>query len=137
MRGLAFWSFLFVPSTVAADVFPFSTPSRNIECSVGLSAASADISCTIFEKGGPEARPRPSGCAGPWGHHFSMVERGPVTMACGGPGRKNSASYVDIADYGVTGTFGDITCLSQRSGFECRNADGHGFFLSRARQAVY
>lgn len=137
MRGLALTSLLFFPSSGLADVFPFSTPSRNIECSVGLSETASDIACTIFEKGGPEARPRPSGCSGPWGHHFSMVERGPVTMKCGGPGRKNNAKYVDIAEYGVTGRFGGITCLSQKNGFECRNSDGHGFFLSRARQTVY
>ncbi|MFN3722847.1 MAG: DUF6636 domain-containing protein [Paracoccaceae bacterium] len=136
MRAIVVFVLLLLPTPGRADVFQFSTPTRNIECSVGLEASSADIRCTIHEKNGADPRPRPADCAAPWGHHFWLDERGPVTMACGGPGRKNSASYVDIADYGVTGRFGGITCLSQRTGFQCRNADGHGFFLSRAKRTV-
>lgn len=120
-----------------ADVFPFSTPSRNIDCSVGQDEVSADIFCTIHERNGPPALPRPATCLAPWGHHFTLLERGPVQMGCGGPGARNTASYVEIAPYGQTGQFGLITCLSQKTGFECRNADGHGFFLSRARQSVF
>ncbi len=120
-----------------ADVFMFSTPSRNIDCSVGLGEVSADITCTIHERNSPPALPQPSTCLAPWGHHFTLLERGPVQMGCGGPGVRNTATYVEIAPYGEVGQFGLITCLSQKTGFECRNADGHGFFLSRARQSVF
>ena len=41
------------------------------------------------------------------------------------------------APYGETGHFGQIVCTSSRQGLECRNADKHGFFLSRARQSVF
>lgn len=139
MKSLALiLSSYFVLSTAAlADVFPFSTPSRNIECTVGLGETSADIMCTIHERNGPPAMPQPAHCAGPWGHHFTLLERGFVQMTCGGPGSKNTASNVELAPYGETGRFGDITCLSERTGFQCRNADGHGFFLSRASQYVF
>lgn len=120
-----------------ADVFVFSTPSRNIECSVGLGELTADIMCTIHERNGPTAAPQPAHCPGPWGHRFTLLERGPVQMDCGGPGAGNTAAFVEIAPYGETGQFGLITCLSQRTGFECRNGDGHGFFLSRARQNIF
>nr|WP_297971004.1 DUF6636 domain-containing protein [uncultured Amaricoccus sp.] len=39
--------------------------------------------------------------------------------------------------YGRALDFRDIFCQSSRNGLECRNADGHGFFLSRARQSVF
>ena len=55
-------------------------------------------------------------------------------MRCGPPG---GAPGGDVAQYGQTGRFGGITCLSSQQGFECRNADGHGFFLSRKRQSVF
>ncbi|MFN4129111.1 MAG: DUF6636 domain-containing protein [Paracoccaceae bacterium] len=137
MRALVLTSALLLPTTGTADVFGFSTPTRNIECSVGLSEDSADIRCTIHEKNGADPRPRPASCTGPWGHQFWLDERGPVTMVCGGPGTKNTARHIDIAEYGVTGRFRDITCLSERTGFQCRNADGHGFFLSRAKRVVH
>jgi hypothetical protein len=56
-------------------------------------------------------------------------------MRCA-PLSRSKAGF-DRADYGVTGAFGDITCHSARTGFECRNAEGRGFFLSRARQSVF
>lgn len=129
--------FLLASIPAHADVFPFKTPSGNIECSVGIGRDSADIICEIHQRQDPPAAPRPAGCTGPWGHHFELLERGPVRMRCGAPGSKSTAPGVDIAEYGQTGQFGDITCLSQRTGFECRNADGHGFFLSRRRQSVF
>lgn len=122
-------------SPALGDVFGFQTPSGNIACSVGMEADSADIECVIHEKNGPPAAPRPAGCKGPWGHRFTMTERGPVKMACGGPGQK--VDWGDVAPYGDTGKFGAITCLSSQAGFQCRNGDGHGFFLSRAKQSVF
>lgn len=120
-----------------ADVTPYKTPSGNIECYVGTGEGPPDIACTIFGRSGPPATPRPAGCKGTWGHRFSMGERGVVTPECGGPGPRNTALGVEIAPYGATGKFGRIVCHSSKSGFECRNADGHGFFLSRQRQTVF
>lgn len=136
MRAYALACCLLIPATGSADVFGFSTPSRNIECSVGLEANSADIRCTIHDKTGPDPRPRPADCLAPWGHHFQLDERGPVRMQCGAPGPKNTARHIDIAEYGVTGSFGAITCLSDSTGFQCSNADGHGFFLSRSTRVI-
>ncbi|WP_299774935.1 DUF6636 domain-containing protein [uncultured Tateyamaria sp.] len=119
-----------------ADVWSFETPSENIQCSVGQEVNFSDIYCTIIERGGPLAYPRPSGCtASGWGHIFLMGNRGPVSMDCRPLDRNRDAQ--SQADYGVTATFGGITCTSERTGLTCRNEDGHGFFLSRRSQQVF
>ena len=118
-----------------ADVFNFATPSDNIHCTVGLEPGSADIECTIFQRQGPDAYPRPADCQYSWGHVFILTDRGPPQMACGPlPGKFPAQG---VAPYGETGTFNLITCLSERTGLTCRNADGHGFFLSRRQQSVF
>lgn len=118
-----------------ADVFTFETPSGNIDCVVGVGRDSSDITCTIHERSGPPARPRPSTCRGTWGHSFEMFDRGPVRMLCDGPLRNGSAQ--EIAPYGVIGSPGGFRCSSERTGLTCRNDDGHGFFLSRRVQQVF
>ncbi|WP_422074657.1 DUF6636 domain-containing protein [Tranquillimonas rosea] len=119
----------------AADVWTFETPSENIQCVVGMSHDSSDLECTIIERHGPPAAARPAGCTSDWGHTFLMYDRGPVRMSCV-PLNAGRGGF-DRADYGVTGEFGGFTCHSSREGLECRNLDGHGFFLSRARQTVF
>lgn len=123
-------------SASLADVTPFKTPSGNIECTIGEDVYGVDLRCVIFNWSGPPAAPQPAGCAGPWGHIFVLLDRGPVRMECGGPGQPNTAPGVDVAGYGQRGTWGGISCLSSERGLECSNADGRGFFLSRARQTI-
>lgn len=118
-----------------ADVWTFETPSRNIQCSVGEDRDGSDIECTIIERSGPPARPKPASCRSGWGHTFVMLDRGTVEMVCGPLSRARSGQ--DTAEYGVTGRFGGFTCHSSTRGLDCRNLDGHGFFLSRARQSVW
>ena len=118
-----------------ADVFTFETPSENIQCSVGLERGFSDIMCTIINRQGPTALPRPAGCNSDWGHDFAMNNRGPVRMTCG-PLNRNKDGF-DRAEYGVTGRFGGFVCQSERTGLTCTNEDGHGFFLSRRSQKVF
>lgn len=120
----------------AADVMPMRMPSGNIHCAVGLERDYADVICEIHDRAGAPARPRPAGCSGAWGHIFDLRERGPVAMECGAPGPRNDSPGVFVFDYGRTERFGAITCSSSERGLTCRNADGHGFSLSRARQTV-
>jgi hypothetical protein len=135
MRLLALFA-LVAATPALADVEMFRMPSGNVECSIGSGEAPSDIDCVIFERTGAPAAPRPAGCDGPWGHRFLMRERGPVRLECGAPGGPVLGSTHDFA-YGRTGEVSGISCLSSREGLECRNADGHGFFLSRARQSVF
>ena len=119
----------------AADVWTFETPSENIQCSVGEGPTSSDIRCTIIERSGQPAAPRPEWCVSDWGHTFLMNDRGFVSMECA-PLNRNRDGF-DRADYGVTGQFGGFVCTSATTGLTCRNLDGHGFFLSRAVQQVF
>ena len=119
-----------------ADVWSFATPSKNIECWVGESFDGSDLHCTIFQKSSGAPAPRPAGCTAAWGHTFQMDERGFVQMTCENIASQGRGAQ-SVAEYGVTGRFGGFTCFSSRQGLECRNLDGHGFFLSRARQSVF
>ncbi|WP_282045942.1 peptidoglycan-binding protein [Roseibium album] len=123
-----------------ADVWTFETPSENIQCTVGEGfdeneQAQSDITCTIIDRSGPPALPRPNDCASGWGHVFSMRNRGPVQMECGAPSQDRGGS--SRAEYGVTGEFVGITCHSSRQGLTCTNRDGNGFSLAKRRQAVF
>lgn len=118
-----------------ADVFMFETPSGNIQCTVGVEVNHADISCDIVQRSGPPAAPRPANCGAAWGHTFTMLQRGPVQMECAFPPRDFEIS--EKARYGVTGSWGGLSCRSETTGLTCRNADGHGFFLSRRAQQVF
>ncbi len=121
---------------VRAEVWTFETPSENIQCTVGEEAGiESDITCTIIEKSGSFALPRPNGCNADWGHTFSMREKGPVEILC----TKTSTSRdgYSRADYGVTGEFGGFRCESMTKGLKCTNRDGNGFFLSRKLQRVF
>ena len=69
--------------------------------------------------------------------HFSMTERGKVRMKCDKPGESNTAPGVASAPYGQSGEFSGIVCQPSRKGLESKNADGHGFFLSRKRQSIF
>lgn len=125
------------PTPALADIFGFETPSGNIDCSVGIGEGPTDIMCTIYDRQGPPALPKPASCKGIWGHDFQMRSRGRVEMTCRTQPLKNIAAY-EQAPYGVKSGFDpDLVCTSSKQGLDCRNADGHGFFLSRARQTVY
>ena len=118
-----------------ADGFGFQTPSGNIFCN-GFVSGGGGISCSIVQRNpGPPALPRPANCAASWGHTFSLNARGPAMMLCDRqPSRVN---YTDVAPYGVSAQFGDITCFSERTGLTCTNPQGHGIFLSRRLQQAY
>ncbi|WP_346910724.1 peptidoglycan-binding domain-containing protein [uncultured Roseibium sp.] len=131
-----FLSALGLPATSAlADVWTFETPSKNIQCTVGEGVGlQSDITCTIIDRSGPDALPRPTTCNSDWGHTFSMRERGPVEILCQETDR--SKGGFDVANYGVTGNFGGFTCHSSTQGLKCTNRDGNGFFLSRRQQTI-
>ncbi|NVO55082.1 hypothetical protein HW561_04665 [Rhodobacteraceae bacterium B1Z28] len=135
MFRLLIGAIILCASPAFSDVWTFETPSENIQCSVGEELEFSDIRCTIIEKNGPPALPRPSSCHADWGHDFVMSNTGIVQMLCA-PLSRNRDGY-DRAEYGVTGKFGGFLCNSSKKGLECKNEDGHGFFLSRAVQRVF
>lgn len=133
MKAFAALCLLVWPATALADGYGFMTPSGNIFCNGAVEVS--EISCTLAERSGPPALPRPASCTATWGHSYTLQATGGVTMVCSGP--PSRVNYTDIAPYGVTGRFGAITCQSESSGLTCVNASGHGFSLSRGRQQVF
>ena len=119
---------------VLADGFGFMTPSGNIHCNGQVSGGGV-VDCTIVSRSGEFALPKPASCAGVWGHEFTLEGSGSATMKCGGA--PEGVDYSDIADYGASADFGDITCTSERAGLSCSNKTGRGFFLSRRKQEVW
>ncbi|APZ52973.1 DUF6636 domain-containing protein [Salipiger abyssi] len=131
LRPIAFLVLAGLAAPVAADVSPFRTPSDNIRCWIGTGAGAPDLSCEIVEINGTPNVARPASCSGPWGHKYVLLSRGPARLECGAPIKGASPSGVDVAPYGVSSDWGGISCLSERTGLRCQNADGHGFLLSR------
>lgn len=126
-----------LPTDALADVWTFETPSENIQCVVGQGDDDdfSDITCTIINRSGAFASPKPANCNQDWGHTFFMYGRGPVEPLCEKLDR--SKEGFSRAEYGVTGNFGGFTCQSSKSGFKCTNLDGNGFFLSRKQQSLF
>ncbi|MWD28300.1 hypothetical protein E0K89_012510 [Aquicoccus sp. SCR17] len=120
-------------SAAQADGYGFRTPSGNIYCNGSIEGG--EIGCSIVERSGPPAAPDPGACSGVWGHHVQLGPTGPAQVVCGAVPRKST--YTDVAPYGVSGQFAEITCHSATSGLQCANPQGHGFFLSRAKQAIW
>ena len=135
MKYLFYIAFFLLPQAALADVWTFETPSENIQCVVGQDVDGSDLTCTINSRFNPPAAPRPTDCTLSWGHSFFMRERGAVEMLC--VEFDYDLNSTERAEYGFTKEFGGFTCQSTRKGLDCRNLDGHGFFLSRAVQRVY
>jgi hypothetical protein len=125
----------FVAAT-SALASPFQMPSGNIRCTADVhNGEPSDIVCTILQRSGPATMPPPPGCTDEWGYTFELGGRGDVKAACGGPITLDGG--VQVLGYGRTWALGGVICVSSKSGLECRNGEGHGFFLSRARQSSF
>jgi hypothetical protein len=105
----------------------FLTPSGNIACNVGrlgpTTRSPFGIGCAVFSK-------TTAAGIGTWW----MRRTGP---AASGYIQANPATEYPKLAYGRRYTWHGITCASAATGLTCRNASGHGFFLSRQRQRVF
>lgn len=119
---------------VKADVWSFNTPSGNIECWVGADIGGSDITCTIYQRTALMAQ-FPA-CPLHRGISALMGNRGGVQVTCIPAGERPSGGHY-VVGYGQTDSAVGITCHSSRQGLDCRNEDGHGFFLSRATQTAF
>jgi hypothetical protein len=119
---------LVVPAGAAAAVH-FRTPSGNIGCYVDRSFIRCDISRTAAKP-----PPQPASCELDYGNAFEMSRTGRPRRICHGDtvlgGRR-------VLSYGETLRSGAFTCTSRSSGLTCRNAGGHGWFLSRERVRLF
>jgi hypothetical protein len=125
-----------VSSAQATPRLPsFKTPTGNIVCGHSPNgAASGNVACGI--KTG--LKPAPANTCRDLdysGKRISLRSRGTavVDLCAGDPGPFLLEQTAPVLGYGSKWRGGGITCVSQVRGLTCRNRDGHGFFMSRAR----
>ena len=108
----------------AASPQAFSTPSTNISCVY----FAPTLRCDIRNGLSPKA-PRPAGCPSytDWGQGLTLGPKS-AGIVCAGD---TALGATNVLAYGTTWHRGSITCTSRTTGLTCRNARGHGFFLSR------
>jgi hypothetical protein len=129
---VAFLAFaaLALPGSSAGIGVDFTTPSRNIGCAGDATFVRCDIRQTRVKP-----PPKPRSCKFDWGNAFELRQRGRARRLCHSDTVLGSRR---VLAYGRSTRLGRrITCTSRRSGLTCRNRDGHGFFLSRARIRLF
>jgi hypothetical protein len=110
----------------AASFKFFQTPSKRIHCA--WFSSPSNLRCDI--DGGLHPRPpRPPSCNLEYGDSFEMARTGKAHLTCHGDTTKDPRAKV--LAYRTTWSRGGFTCASRTTGLTCRNASGHGFFLSR------
>ncbi|NJM29312.1 MAG: hypothetical protein HC855_03580 [Rhizobiales bacterium] len=120
---------------VHAESFSFKTPSGNIFCGYDDFDGTPQLRCDIRNYT-PTAEPRPADCELDWGGAFGIAADGTSgIMICHGD--TVATPDAKTLPYDTTWERGGIRCSSMQTGMTCRNAAGHGFFLSRAKQDVF
>jgi hypothetical protein len=108
-------------------------PSRNIECAE-FTDARRTLRCDI-RSGLKPLPPRPASCEFDWGAGFIMGRRGRAHVSCVSDSVHSPSARV--LRYGTTWRRDGFVCRSSRAGLRCRNAAGHGFFLSRQHSFAF
>jgi hypothetical protein len=112
----------------AARIVFFKTPSGNIGCIASIDPEY--LRCDI--RSGLQPRPpEPKDCHLGWGDSLSMSRTGRAGYVCHGDTVFDP--HARALAYGSTFTFASFRCTSRTAGLTCRNAAGHGWFLSRKR----
>jgi hypothetical protein len=118
-----------------SGAYNFTMPSRNIFCAYEhYSFAPIDLRCEI-RSGVKPLPPRPAACNADWGAGYTMRRTGFARVLC-----ISDTIYTPSAKlfpYGTRLVLGSFTCDSATAGLKCRNASGHGFFLSRERSYTF
>jgi hypothetical protein len=115
--------------TASASIVSFRMPSKNIYCAE-FSGARATLRCDI-RSGVKPLPPKPASCDFDWGAGFTLGRRGRARISCVSDSVFNASARV--LRYGTTWRRDGFTCTSRVAGLRCKNATGHGFFLSRKR----
>jgi hypothetical protein len=140
-RILAF-TFLFTslltPALASDETVEFRAPSGNILCASYLDPETnkAKVRCDMINgANGEPLLPMPADCDAGWGNMFIVNESGKAGLECAGDLAANPTA--PVLDYGLQMERYGIICSSEKSGMTCTNKDGHGFFLSRAKQRLF
>lgn len=128
-----------VSAALADELTFFRTPSGNIHClayDAEAGGGTAGIDCEIRQITRRTLNvKRPADCDLEWGNRVGVREAGRAELICHGDTLATPDSRV--LGYGRSFAMRGITCTSTEAGLECRNRQGRGFFLSKARQALY
>jgi hypothetical protein len=128
-----------ITTPVLAEVSTaFHTPSGNIHCTYGESEGYKRVGCEVTNRASDTpVVPQPADCDLSWGDSFELPVAGKPHLYCHGDTLRDPNGFV--LPYGTTHEFdfGSIACTSEKAGLTCRNTQGHGFFLSRAKQRLF
>jgi Family of unknown function (DUF6636) len=121
-------------SSGVRNVPGFRSPSGNIQCSYNPKAFAPNGTARLLTCGLRHAdyamRLQRRCLAGDW-HGFELRTNTKPTLFCSGnPDPFIHPVYTTLA-YGKSWTRGRFTCTSRITGVTCRNAGGHGLFISR------
>jgi hypothetical protein len=119
--------------SAGAGIVSFRMPSRNIECAE-FTGTRATLRCDI-RSGVQPLPPKPASCEFDWGVGYVIGRRGRAHVSCVSDSVHNASARV--LRYGTTWRRDGFACRSSRAGLRCRNASGHGFFLSRERSYAF
>ncbi len=117
---------LAVTGTATAGISQFRMPSGNIGCL--FDSSDRYLRCDIWS-GLKPTPPRPAGCDVDWGFSLNMTRKGRARITCAGDTALDRRSRV--LAYGSTWRRGGFSCTSRTTGLTCKNAAGHGWFMSR------
>lgn len=118
------------PAAFGGDPVRFRSPTGNIGCLVDSGQARCDVADRNWT-----LPPRPADCAMTWGGGLQLAGGDPARPTCGGAGVVDPSAAELGYDKAVR--LGDVTCVSRRTGVECRNAGtGHGFSAARSTYAA-
>ena len=112
----------------------FETPSGNIACAwfADFDKPSKTLR-PLRDHLAPSPNAEASGlCDVDWGYGLTLANTGRASVLCAGDTIRRQGRRAVLA-YGTTWRKRGITCRSRSVGLACRNAAGHGFFLSRER----
>lgn len=116
-----------------SSYFYFQTPSGNIGCAIWPGKDSY-LRCDMKELRQTYKDP-PSDCEFSWGSAFQLTATGKGEVICFNDTSLNASATK--LEYGKTFELNGFHCVSEKTGLTCKNAAGHGFTLSKARQKVF
>jgi hypothetical protein len=119
-------------SAATAKTVLFKTPSGNIGCiySTGPDYLRCDIGSGLKPR-----PPHPQDCEGEYGDSVSMSRTSRPRYVCHGDTARDPRAKA--VAYGRSITVGPFRCASAVTGLTCRNASGHGWFLSRQSYRLF
>ncbi len=129
-----------VPAALADSRY-LITPSGNILC-VAVKDAGAYgnfVACEIGKRSNKTPlQPRPASCDSDkdWGSGFIVPEFGKAELNCYHGGTLPPPGTTKMS-YGDVFSFRGISCKVTKSNLTCRNAEGHGFTISRSKQKLF